>query len=113
MMLTVGVVNIWRRWLPRLPRKPDSVAAVLTYVCCSRMVGDFEGVEGLSVRERDGRIRRLGKRYRYFVRKAEDGVLRRTVDEMGGANADADVRVEKEVRVERDHDNNERAGLLA
>jgi hypothetical protein len=82
MLLTVGITNIWRRWLPRLPRKPDNVAAVLTYVCQSHMVDDFEGVEVLSVRERDRRIRDLRKRYGYRIRKGEDGLGRWTIDEM-------------------------------
>jgi hypothetical protein len=93
MLLTVVGTNIWRRWLPRLPRKPDNVAAVLTYVCQSRMVEDFEGVEVLSVRERDRRIRDLRKRYGYGVRKGEDGLGRWTIDEVphAGSNLEAHV----------------------
>ena len=81
-LLTIVIINIWRRWLPRLPRKPDSVAAVLTYVCQSRMVEDFEGVELLSVKERDRRIRDLRKRYGYQARQGEDSLGRWTIDEM-------------------------------
>ena len=79
--------------LPRLPRKPDNVATVLTYVCQSHMVEDFEGVETLSVRERDRRIRDLRKRYGYRVRKGEDGLGRWTIDEIPdvGSNPEAHV----------------------
>jgi len=93
MLLTVVIINVWRRRLPRLPRKPDNVAAVLTYVCQSHMVEDFEGVEILSVRERDRRIRDLRKRYGYRVRKGEDGLGRWTIDEIPdvGSNPEAHV----------------------
>jgi hypothetical protein len=92
-LLTVVITNIWRRWLPRLPRKPDNVAAVLTYVCQSHMVEDFEGVEVLSVRERDRRIRDLRKRYKYRVRKGEDGLGRWTIDEVPDAGSNPEARV--------------------
>jgi hypothetical protein len=93
MLLTIAVINIWRRRLPRLPRKPDNVAAVLTYVCRSQMVEDFEGVEGLSVRERDRRIRDLRKRYRYQIHKGEDGEGRWTVDEIHDASSNPEAHV--------------------
>ena len=76
-----------------MPRKPDNVAAVLTYVCQSRMVEDFEGVETLSVRERDRRIRDLGKRYGYGVRKGEDGEERWTIDEISDAGSNPEAHV--------------------
>jgi len=93
MLLTVVITNIWRRWLPRLPRKPDNVATVLTYVCRSQMVEDFEGVEVLSVRERDRRIRDLRKRYRYQIRKGEDGLGRWTIDEIPDAGSNPEAHV--------------------
>src|SRR5204862_2991610 len=50
MLVVLSAVNVWRRFLPHLPRKPDSVAAVITYVCESKMNTDFEGLERVSVR---------------------------------------------------------------
>ncbi|KAH0538448.1 hypothetical protein FGG08_004946 [Glutinoglossum americanum] len=37
MLAELGGLDIWRRFLPHLPRKPDSVAAAMTYVCDSKM----------------------------------------------------------------------------
>ncbi|KAF2397668.1 hypothetical protein EJ06DRAFT_464434, partial [Trichodelitschia bisporula] len=65
-----------------LPRRPDTVAAVMTYVCDSRMCEDFEGGEKVSVKERDRHVVRLGKRYGYGVREGADGGGRWVVDDM-------------------------------
>ncbi|KAJ2901772.1 uncharacterized protein MKZ38_001392 [Zalerion maritima] len=70
MILQIAYTMYWRRSkLPRLPRRPDSVAAVMTYVAQTEMVSDFEGLEGAKVKERDMRIRGLGKRYAYGWRR--------------------------------------------
>jgi hypothetical protein len=83
MLAIVVVVNVWRRFLPYLPRKPDNVANVLSYVVGTRMCDDFEGLERLKVSERDQRIRALGKRYGYG-RRGDNGVERWVVDEGAG-----------------------------
>jgi hypothetical protein len=75
-------VNIWRRYLPPLPRKPSSVAAVMTYVCQSSMVADFEGLERVGVEKRDVEIKRLGKVYGYGLKVNEEKGTRWAVDEI-------------------------------
>lgn len=71
--------------VPHLPRKPDNIAAVMTYVCNSAMNKDFEGVERVDLKERDKQIRGLGKKYRYGLRRDNDGKERWAVDEASRA----------------------------
>jgi hypothetical protein len=76
-------LNIWRRVaVPHLPRKPNSVASVLSYVCDSHMVKDFEGLERSSVKVRDAVIVKLDKRYGYGLREWPHGGKSWAVDEM-------------------------------
>ncbi|OCL13147.1 hypothetical protein AOQ84DRAFT_226305 [Glonium stellatum] len=82
MFVMLGVFTVWRKALPHLPRKPDSVAKVMTYVCHSRMNDDFEGMEALSMKERDKKIMALKKRYKYSLLIKEDGRRAWVVDEM-------------------------------
>jgi hypothetical protein len=78
------VVNIWRRMLPDLPRKPNTVAAVLSYVVGTNFCADFEGLEKASIKERDRRITALGKRYGFGMVQEPDGTERCVVDEVQG-----------------------------
>jgi hypothetical protein len=81
MVLIVLAVNLWRRALPHLPRKPDSTAAVMTYLAGSGMVRDFEGVERMKEKERNRWIEMQGRRYEYTLRRRrDDGRLKWTVD---------------------------------
>jgi Protein of unknown function (DUF3433) len=95
MLVIVGTVNIWRCFLPPLPRKPDSVAAVMTYVCQSHMIADFEGLERIKVSERDKKIRTLGKKYGYGLRPGADGEKRWAVDEMASNEIEAPSSAQK------------------
>jgi hypothetical protein len=86
--VTVIASNIWRRKLPHLPRKPDNVAAVLSYIAGSQVCANFEGVERAQIPVRDRRILALGKRYGFGVkRSSEDASERLVIDEMGSAKA--------------------------
>jgi hypothetical protein len=83
MVIQLGLVNLWRRALPHLPRRPDTIGAVMTYVAGTSMVRDFYGLEEMSVRERNKAIRRVGKVYAYGWRKEdESGRVRWVVDEV-------------------------------
>jgi Protein of unknown function (DUF3433) len=82
LVVVLLVVNVWRRYLPPLPRKPASVAAVMSYVCQSTMVGDFKGLERVSVEKRDEQIKRLGKMYGYGLKVNEEKGTRWAVDEI-------------------------------
>ncbi|KAK3934678.1 hypothetical protein QBC46DRAFT_347381 [Diplogelasinospora grovesii] len=73
MAVQLVLVNIWRRSLPHLPRRPDTTAAVMTYVAGTSMVRDFYGLEELSTRERNRAIERMGKVYAYGWKTEDDG----------------------------------------
>ncbi|KAF2665464.1 hypothetical protein BT63DRAFT_459042 [Microthyrium microscopicum] len=76
---------VWRAFVvPELPRKPDNVASVMTYVCESRMVRDFAGLERASQKERDKAIISLDKRYGYGMVEKQVGKKSWAVDDMGG-----------------------------
>ncbi len=83
MLVMLIVVNAWRTLsVPHLPRKPDNIAAVMTYVCNSSMNKDFEGLERVDLKEREKVIGDLRKRYRYGLRRDTDGKERWVVDEV-------------------------------
>jgi hypothetical protein len=73
MILGVVALFIWKRLLPHLPRAPDTIAAVASYVADSKMLDDFEGCEYLGNRELSNRIAGLGKRYCYGKWPGSDG----------------------------------------
>jgi Protein of unknown function (DUF3433) len=81
MVVQLIIVHIWRRSLPHLPRPPNSIAAVMTYVAGTSMTRDFDGLEQLSVSQRNRKIAHLGKAYAYGWRRDEAGRVRWVVDE--------------------------------
>ena len=86
-LMVIAIVMLlllrWRRALD-LPRVPDTLAAVMAYVCASRMLDDFEGLECLDKDERDRKIAVMRKRYGYGQIRGVDGVVRWAVDEKDG-----------------------------
>lgn len=84
MIIIIVIVNGWRRVLPSLPRAPNSVAAVLTYVVHSNMCASFEGLDKMSIGQRDKYIRGLGKRYGYGLMKVGEEE-KWAIDEVGEA----------------------------
>ncbi|KAK0730262.1 hypothetical protein B0H67DRAFT_638781 [Lasiosphaeris hirsuta] len=82
MIIQLVMVASWRRSLPHLPRRPDTIGAVMTYVAGTRMGRDFYGLEHMSTKERNEAIRKMGKVYAYGWRKEEDGRVRWVVDEV-------------------------------
>jgi hypothetical protein len=81
MVIGVVLLIVWKRSLPDLPRAPDTIAAVVSYVADSRMLDDFEGFEYLDDREMNSRLAVTGKRYVYGKRPGSDGRSRYLVDE--------------------------------
>jgi len=81
-IMALGIIALifWRRRLPELPRAPDTIAAVASYVADSRMLDDFEGCEYVDDREMAERVG-AGKRYVYGKRVGSDGQRRYLVDE--------------------------------
>jgi hypothetical protein len=82
-IMFAGVVAlvIWKRRMPDLPRAPDTIAAVTSYVADSRMLDDFEGFEYCDDNEMRSRLDTTGKRYVYGKRLGSDGQSRYLVDE--------------------------------
>lgn len=74
----------WRRTeaVRSLPRTPETVAAVLSYLCISQMAMDLAatGMEHLSKEERDEIIISKNRRYRFGLMVGEDGKMRHCVD---------------------------------
>lgn len=70
-----------------MPRMPDTLASVWTYLCASTLLDDFEALEGLNEKERNKRIVSWGKRYEYGQKKGVDGVIRWAVDEDPGSGS--------------------------
>jgi hypothetical protein len=79
MILVIAFVGMWRRYLPTLPRKPNSTAAVMTYLADSRMLADFEGLERMKERERNRWVEEQNRRYEYSLR-AREGEMRWVID---------------------------------
>ncbi len=83
MIVQLVVVNFWRRSLPTLPRRPDTIANVMTYVANPGIVRDFQGLESQSVRRRNQAIRDMKNTYAYGWRKEDaGGRIRWVVDEV-------------------------------
>jgi hypothetical protein len=81
MILSVIALLFWRRKSPDLPRAPDTLMGVMSYVADSKMLDDFDGAEVLKRNDIDDRINGLGKRYGYGRFLGMDGQTRFMVDE--------------------------------
>ncbi|KAI9869325.1 MAG: hypothetical protein M1813_000114 [Trichoglossum hirsutum] len=64
------------RGVMELPRRPDTIAAVLTYLCESKMLRDFKGMAMLEARSRDRVVAKWGKRYHLRKAVGADGLAR-------------------------------------
>jgi len=86
MLTQLVLVIFWRRKLPHLPRRPDTIAAVMTYVAETSMVKDFQGLESMSTKERNKAVAEMGKVYAYGWRQEPDQRgIRWLVDEVQDA----------------------------
>lgn len=81
MILSIVALLFWRRSTPDLPRAPDTLMAVMSYVADAKMLDDFDGLESCSGREVEDAVRGLGKRYGYGRFVGMDGQKRLMVDE--------------------------------
>ncbi|EMC94978.1 hypothetical protein BAUCODRAFT_149017 [Baudoinia panamericana UAMH 10762] len=81
MIVVVVMVIASRLQEPAMPRKPDTLGSVMSYLCGSKCLDDFEGAEWHDERTRDWRIRLLGKSYAFReTTRPRDGKLAWTVD---------------------------------
>lgn len=74
---------------PPMPVDPRCIAGLLWYVSKSAMLEDFEGVSRLEGKERERRVKEMGRRYFYGVLVGEGAGRRLGVDcDIGGAGED-------------------------
>ncbi|KUJ23940.1 uncharacterized protein LY89DRAFT_662720 [Mollisia scopiformis] len=81
MVLVVVGLLFWKLKLKDMPRKPDTLAGVMSYLCDSHFLADFECCERLSSEEMEKRIGRAGKRYAFGQFVGVDGKKRWMVEE--------------------------------
>jgi hypothetical protein len=83
--MAVGLIRLWwwRRGGPSMPRDGNTVMGVMSFVCGSRMLDDFEGFEWLGGRELEKRVSGVGKRYGFGRWKGVDRRWRWMVEEAG------------------------------
>jgi hypothetical protein len=81
-MLLGQAALAWRqRSDPPLPRAPDTLAAVWSYVCgAPALLGDVADLGAVSARRRDALVRGLGRGYSLEKRLCADGAVRWTID---------------------------------
>ncbi|KAK4658997.1 hypothetical protein QC762_106420 [Podospora pseudocomata] len=71
---------MWLVKWPHMPAAPDSLACQIYYVCDSAMLRDFERLSMLGRRERDRRVERMGRMYRFGWMTGVSGERRVGVD---------------------------------
>ena len=81
MLLVLISLVFWKRHLPYLPRPPDTLGGVISYLCNSRMIDNFDGCTGVGNGELEKRISRLGKKYNYGEYMGVDGQVRWMIEE--------------------------------
>jgi hypothetical protein len=83
MILVVVGLLFWKRKLRDMPRKADTLAGVMSYLCDSHMLVDFEGCEVGDGKEMEKRIGRGGKRYGFGRYVGVSGKKRWMIEEEG------------------------------
>jgi len=78
MVLTL-VASFFIKW-PHLPVDPRTIAGAMYYITDSYMLHSFEGMGMLERKDRDGRIRQLGRRYYYGEIVGRSGRRRKAID---------------------------------
>ncbi|KAM7217640.1 hypothetical protein V8F06_007024 [Rhypophila decipiens] len=64
-MIVVLIAHMWLVKWPAMPATPDSLAGWIYYVIDSAMLRDFERLSMVSTKERDKRVQRMGRLYRF------------------------------------------------
>ena len=85
MLVVLAAVWIRSRSGPGLPRSPNTIAAVFSYLCGSAAHGgtlldDFADLSVLDRRKRNKRVAALKRRYGLRVSQGQDAVPRWTID---------------------------------
>jgi Protein of unknown function (DUF3433) len=80
MVLVIIGLSFWKRKLKDIPRKPDTLAGVMSYLYDSHFLVDFEGCERFKGGELEKRIVNAGKRYEFGRFVGVDGQNRWMVE---------------------------------
>lgn len=79
--MLLALLSIWTRPKgPQLPRAPNTLGSVWSYLCGSRMVGDFADLACLETERRDRVVEAMGVMYGLRRERGTDGVTRWGVD---------------------------------
>ena len=65
-LIAVLVSSFFVRY-PPMPVDPRSIAGAMYYVSQSHMLSDFDGISNLETKERENRVKAMGRRYFYGV----------------------------------------------
>ena len=82
MLLTMMGLPFWHKGNPYLPQKPDTLFAVWSYLCASRMTEELEDLARCDAKERNELVMKSGKRYFYGLNSGVDGIKRYAIDEI-------------------------------
>ncbi|OHW98058.1 hypothetical protein CSPAE12_03238 [Colletotrichum incanum] len=72
LMLITLVASLFIKW-PDMPADPRSIAGIMYYINESRMLEDFEGLSKLISKDREKKVKKLGRRYFYGAISGKDG----------------------------------------
>ncbi|GKT52462.1 uncharacterized protein ColSpa_12643 [Colletotrichum spaethianum] len=72
LMVTTLVASLFIKW-PDMPVDPRSIAGAMYYINESRMLEDFEGLSELNSKEREKKVKELGRRYFYGTISGQNG----------------------------------------
>jgi hypothetical protein len=93
MLLSQAALVLRRRGDPPLPRTPDTVAAVWSYLCASGggggdsgLLDDFADLGATAPRRRDALVRAMGRKYVLERRADERGISRWVIDYSSDTN---------------------------
>ena len=87
MVVVLIILAIWRWRSPYLPRRPNTIAALISYICASKFVDNMEDKTGVKNSKKNANVQvveRIGSalqhRYAYGRMNGVDGVERWMVD---------------------------------
>lgn len=79
--MLISLMVMWFRPSgPYLPRTPNTLAAIWSYLCGARMIEDFADLACTEAKNRDSIIKDLGMTYVLGIGRGTDGVMRWGVD---------------------------------
>lgn len=92
LMIMVAVVagSLAIRW-PHMPVDPRTIAGAMYYLCDSGMLGSFDGLAGLEMRDRDWVVKSMAVQYTFGTIVGLTGKERVGIESISGADGEAGV----------------------